>query len=412
MTWPCMSIVCALAAQPFPGHDGDFPPFTRGDVDRNQQIEVTDAVVILNHLFLSGGPLPCPDAADVNDDAKINLTDPIGLLNFLFLDGASLEPPVRRGRDRTRDTLPCEAGPVPCPEVAEITVLGTLARGIEQPAGIVRGQRNPAILWTLNDFDSGQDPTVYATHDSEIVARLQLCLSEDRCPPMPPSEGLCDSDSRDLIHCDWEAITLGPGEAGRPTVFVGDLGGNRTVFRTLFTIHRIVEPTLDEEFGGVAMLYREVGDFDTLFFRYPGDGRFDSEALLSDPVTGGLFVITQAPARALYRYPGPQRAGVTVTLEHVMDMPPLPQSFLGDIVSGAEISPSGDAIALKVHSRISILDWDATSSTPIQAETCRLELADYLGWKEFHAGAVAYDSDGSLLSTEENPGEPIYRIRF
>jgi hypothetical protein len=74
---------------------GEPPParFVRGDVDSDGAVDLTDAVRILDHLFL-GGPAPeCLDAADTDDDAELSLTDPIVVLSWLFLGGPAPEPP-------------------------------------------------------------------------------------------------------------------------------------------------------------------------------------------------------------------------------------------------------------------------------------------------------------------------------
>jgi hypothetical protein len=62
-------------------------------VDSDGAVDLTDAVRILDHLFL-GGPAPeCLDAADTDDDAELSLTDPIVVLSWLFLGGPAPEPP-------------------------------------------------------------------------------------------------------------------------------------------------------------------------------------------------------------------------------------------------------------------------------------------------------------------------------
>ena len=57
-------------------------------VEEAGRVRLTDAVVILSHLFSGKSTVDCLDSADVNDDGNINLTDPVGLLNFLFGGGA------------------------------------------------------------------------------------------------------------------------------------------------------------------------------------------------------------------------------------------------------------------------------------------------------------------------------------
>lgn len=56
----------------------------RGDVNGDQEVNVTDAVYLLKFLF-SAGPAPFNlEAADVNQDGYLNLSDPIIVLKFLF----------------------------------------------------------------------------------------------------------------------------------------------------------------------------------------------------------------------------------------------------------------------------------------------------------------------------------------
>jgi hypothetical protein len=83
-------------------------PFTRGDPDRNDAVNLTDAIVILGYLFQGTAGIDCLDAADVDDDGKVDLTDAIYLLNFLFLGGPEVVLPYpEAGTDPTLDELPC-----------------------------------------------------------------------------------------------------------------------------------------------------------------------------------------------------------------------------------------------------------------------------------------------------------------
>ena len=84
------------------------PAFRRSDVDDNSQIELTDAIALLNYQFLGGAAPRCQDAADVDDNGVLELTDPIAILNYLFLAGATPAPPgpLNCGVDPGADTLP------------------------------------------------------------------------------------------------------------------------------------------------------------------------------------------------------------------------------------------------------------------------------------------------------------------
>jgi len=82
--------------------DFNAPDFIRGDVDGNDSIDLTDAIMILYYLFFAGTPPVVRHAGDVNDDNTIDLSDPIYLLYHLYLGGPRPPHPFpMRGFDPT-----------------------------------------------------------------------------------------------------------------------------------------------------------------------------------------------------------------------------------------------------------------------------------------------------------------------
>ncbi len=62
--------------------------FLRGDVTRDSRLSILDVFALLEFLFGNDSyPIPCDDAADVNDDGGITLTDALQLLDFMYLSG-------------------------------------------------------------------------------------------------------------------------------------------------------------------------------------------------------------------------------------------------------------------------------------------------------------------------------------
>ncbi|HZN60115.1 MAG TPA: c-type cytochrome domain-containing protein [Planctomycetota bacterium] len=59
----------------------------RGDVNRDDLLNITDAVLVLGFLFLGGEGPDCAVLPDANADGIVNLTDPVFVLNYLFLGG-------------------------------------------------------------------------------------------------------------------------------------------------------------------------------------------------------------------------------------------------------------------------------------------------------------------------------------
>lgn len=89
------------------------PTFHRGDADANGSMQLTDAVRILNVLFLGTGEIPCLDAADADDNGSLQLTDAVRILNVLFLGVGTIPAPGSTdspcGEDPTEDANACES---------------------------------------------------------------------------------------------------------------------------------------------------------------------------------------------------------------------------------------------------------------------------------------------------------------
>ncbi len=84
------------------------PQFIRGDANRDGVHDISDALKILFHIFRAS-PLLCEDAADVDDNERINVTDAILALEFIFKGGPPPAAPFPGpGFDPAGDTLGCE----------------------------------------------------------------------------------------------------------------------------------------------------------------------------------------------------------------------------------------------------------------------------------------------------------------
>jgi uncharacterized repeat protein (TIGR01451 family) len=83
--------------------------FRRGRVNDDPEENLTDAIFILNFLFVGTAEPPCRKSADLDDNGTVDLTDAIRLLNYLFIGGpAPDEPHAECGVDTTEDDLACE----------------------------------------------------------------------------------------------------------------------------------------------------------------------------------------------------------------------------------------------------------------------------------------------------------------
>lgn len=86
-------------------------PFIRGDVNRDRDLDMEDAIGTLRFLFTGEDKLPCKAAADVNTDGAIGMDDGIHTLRHLFLGGAQPNAPFPNcGQDESDSSLGCETG--------------------------------------------------------------------------------------------------------------------------------------------------------------------------------------------------------------------------------------------------------------------------------------------------------------
>jgi endonuclease/exonuclease/phosphatase family metal-dependent hydrolase len=115
LTWEARGTDLGAFADGFFARVAGGPPgegwFSRGDVERDGKLSISDAIEILLWLFLlEPGLEVCLDAADANDDGAVDLSDAIRLLTHLFAGGAPLPPPglERPGPDPTTDELGCK----------------------------------------------------------------------------------------------------------------------------------------------------------------------------------------------------------------------------------------------------------------------------------------------------------------
>ena len=205
---------------------------------------------------------------------------------------------------------------------------------LSESSGVAASRRQPGILWTLND--SGRGPWIYAT---DTLGRA-----------------LGAFEVAGARNVDWEAIALGPC-GRRDCVYIADTGDNAQD-RKSATIYRVPEPTLP---NGRA----RTGRAEALEFRYPR-GRWDVEAGFVDR-TGAIYLITKGRGAAptVYRL-GPETWNDRdlVTAEALGKLP-IDTRTLGNLVTDAALSPSGERVAVRTY--LAIYLFDRSDDPPLRA---------------------------------------------
>ena len=208
---------------------------------------------------------------------------------------------------------------------------------INEASGIAASHRNPGILWTHND--SGDSNRIFA-FDRHGRHRGIYFLAGVR-------------------NRDWEDIAVGPGpEKGQSYIYVAEIGDNSSQNYTKY-IYRIPEPQIDT---AAAPVISTLTGVETFAFQYP-DGNRDAEALLVDPLTQDIYIVSKREERVhVYRAAWPQPFSQTgfrpvTLLEFICDLP-LRWINAGDI--------SADGTASRLKNPSTVYFWQSDGVSPLE----------------------------------------------
>jgi hypothetical protein len=231
---------------------------------------------------------------------------------------------------------------------------------ITESSGLAGSVRHPGVLWTHND--SGDAARVFAVGpDGRVRATLRLAGVDAR---------------------DWEAMAVGRDAAGRPALFLGDIGDNLRGAWPSVSVYRVTEPAVLHDGTVTATRYR---------FRY-ADGARDAEALLVDPRTNRLYVASkEAAGGGLYQAPAMLRADRVNLLRRVASVP-------AAVTDGA-FSPDGATFVLRDY-----LEAHAYSRSGRGLDSFALPL-------QAQGESLTYARDGKdVLVGSEGRGSEVWRV--
>ncbi|KLR61221.1 hypothetical protein IMCC26207_10860 [Actinobacteria bacterium IMCC26207] len=261
-----------------------------------------------------------------------------------------------------------------CPLFGAAVQTGTLQDpAITEASGIAASRTNPGIYWVHND--SGDSARVFATDLSgAAIGRFQIDGAQAR---------------------DWEDIAVGPGpESGTSYLYLGDIGGNKG--RSNLSIYRAVEPGILPGATGI----RGSVPAERIDVMYPDGLAWDAEALLVDPLSADIYVVTKSGEAnsIVYQLPAAQAAsGSPQTLREVASLE-LPMGF-DRSVTGGDISPDGANIMLRTYNRVYL--WPRLTGESISdaftAPPCSVQIQP-----ESQGEAAAFQQNGRdlVLTTE------------
>ena len=249
---------------------------------------------------------------------------------------------------------------------------------LQEASGIIASATNPDIIWMHND--SGDEPTLYAVSAKKGVV--------EKCT-LPQA----------TAH-DWEDLAYGPGpEKGIWYLYAGDIGDNNAK-RPNIVVYRVAEPDVTSKKTERASIPLQ---YETFTFTYP-DGARDAEALLVDPVTQDMYIISKRDKQGrVYRAAAPHKTGTTRVLQFVTTLPMT-------LITAGDVSHDGSQILLKNY--LYVWHWTRKSNEPLSALFKRAGTkVTYMPEEQGEAICFTAKGDGFYTTSEREEGgdaAPIY----
>lgn len=307
----------------------------------------------------------------------------------IFLVGlnghAAPQPPKAPGSQRS---APLPATPVATPSVCPVFAPVPEKTQITNPAlievsGLAASNKNEGVIWAHND--SGDRARLYSmtTTGRDLGTYVVAGAS----------------------NLDWEDIAIGPGPLKDMSyLYVADTGTNNAA-RDYVSIYRIEEPRVTTAQKPLIRELRSVSRFD---LTYADHNAYDSEALMVDPITADLYLVTKPRegSPVVFRASAPllksPRRG---SLEPVATLTAIGKDWgFPAFVTAADISHNGQFILVRTYLRAYL--WQRTDGETVEASfkrnPCPVPLA-----LERQGEAIAFRADSQGYYTTSEGARPL-----
>jgi hypothetical protein len=264
------------------------------------------------------------------------------------------------------------ARPVLCKRL-KATVTGHVsAPDAKELSGLALSRLQANVLWTHND--SGDTARVFAIDTAgNLLAQLTI----------PGAENV-----------DWEDIAVGP----RGDLYLADIGDNLAK-RPSVVVYRVPEPNVAARAGAA-----QTGPPTRYELRYP-DGARDAEALLVDPRTGALTIISKnfGGTAGIYTTSSPSAtAPTTLTRAGTLSL------GIGEAVTAGDVAADGRTVALRTYDRAFV--WGKTAKASVPATLRRRSCSPAVSLlNEGQGEALALSRHGTSFLTVPEGASPALR---
>ncbi len=185
-------------------------------------------------------------------------------------------------------------------------------------------------------------------------------------------------------------------------LFIGDIGDNKKV-RDHISIYKVAEPTVGKNY-----VEDETHQWEVIHFKYP-DGAHNSEAMMVDPNTRDLVVVTKSPSypfAEIYSAPLDQEKGSTTVLFDAGISITLPSA------TDATISADGQVVIIRLYVGGFLWPRKVGEMRPILDILKEQQCLISVGMQKQGEG-VALNPDGTSYYTHsEGVGQNIWQYRI
>jgi hypothetical protein len=237
---------------------------------------------------------------------------------------------------------------------------------LSEASGIASSRNLPGMYWVIND--SGNAPKLFLINDKGEMVMSYLISG--------------------VNNIDWEDIAVFTNAAtGDSEIYIADIGDNMAL-REHVSVIKIKEP------ANINAADTIIEDHKIYHFKYE-DGPRDAEALLIDPATEDLYIISKREKNVrVYHAPPPASESDTSTLIFQVSLP-----FHN--ITAADISPDGTEILLKNYDAVFYWEKDAEETIP-EVLTKEHQLLFYKPEPQGESITWSLDNSGYYTISERN----------
>ncbi|MCF0074505.1 PE-PGRS family protein [Dyadobacter sp. CY261] len=239
---------------------------------------------------------------------------------------------------------------------------------IDEASGLAASATMAGYLWTIQD--SGQPNSLY------LISKDGKSIKEYNVP---------GSNNH-----DWEEVVIGPGpDNGVSYAYIADIGNNNSPVTSTNIIYRI--PEITSAGGSFSQ-----NALQKITFSYP-DGPRDAEALIVDPQTKDIFIISkEMQGTNIYRLAYPQSTSDVTVAEKVGTVPGV------TLATASSISKDGSEVVVRTY--LGVFYWkrntgETVGQTLMKSATKTLTVA-----LEPQGEAICFETEGKGFYTLSEKG--------